>query len=560
MSITLRHLLKQITHDEMVCVAGEAGLDARVGNVTVIDSPEILNWLRGGELVVSSGYVSYNNAGLLNELIEGLKKKGAVGFGIKINRFYRDVPEILIKEGNRLGFPVFAISYEMRMSDIMKLVYANFFTDSMSEIEKENLLYQQVTKAILEGENIDAAVFNISLAFRNPAILLDEKFNLVSFENHEDNMIDVEDYLNLSGIETVFAPPDCQKLLNYYRENRFRLHRMNISNGNGIIAVTVSPVEVNKNLKGFLGIIETIHEVPKEEYSILENSTKVLALYLMQKEMESENRRFSRDSFLNHVLMNQNESNEMIQHYCDIWNFDFVKKRVCMFFEMDHFQSMTFYKRKEIMESFERAVKQTTCSNKCLDYIIPFRDGFIVYHLYGEEIKDKLIRENTEMACEKILGVLLEKKVPAKIGVSAIGRSLHHISESFRQVIEVIRLGGIIFPEKDIYYYVDMMIYDLLGNAISLDNLLSLYNNTVSELDVFDRENNTEFVQTLEMFLENNGNITKAAQEMHLHRNTMMYRMEKIEDILQVDLKMPEVALNLQLGIIAKKILMIYHH
>lgn len=559
MSITIKHLLKQITHNEMTCVAGENGLDARIENVTVIDSPEILNWLRGGELVVSTGYVSYNNTAILNGLIAGLKEKGAVGLGIKVNRYYRDVPEILIEEGNRLGFPVFAISYEMRMSDIMKLVYANFFTDSMSKIEKENLLYQQVTKAILSGENMDAAVFNISLAFRNPVVLLDESFNLLSFENHEDNRIAVEDYLNLSGVEAVFTKFDCQNLIDYYNENQFRLHRISISNGEGNINVMISPVAIDKNLKGFLGVVETIHEVPKEEYTILENSAGVLAIYLLQKELQNENRRFTQEGFLTNVLMNHNTTDEMIQQYCDVWNFDFTKKRICMFFEMEGFQRLTFYKRKEITESFERAVKQTTYENKCLEYVIPFRDGFIVYHLYSEEHTDRLIRENTEIAVERILGVLLKMEIPIKISVSATGRSLHHISESFRQVIEGIRLGRIIFPEKNVYYYGDMMIYDLLGNAISLDHLLSIYNNTVVELDVFDRENNTDFLQTLEAFLENNCNTSKAAQKLHLHRNTMMCRVERIEDILQVDLKVPEVIFNLRLGIRAKKILQSYH-
>ena len=114
MAIVLSNLLKQLTHNEMTCVAGQTGLNAIIENVTVIDSPEILNWIRGGELVVSTGYVSYNNAGMLNELVAGLKEKGAVGLGIKVNRFYQEVPEILITEGNRLGFPVFAISYEKK--------------------------------------------------------------------------------------------------------------------------------------------------------------------------------------------------------------------------------------------------------------------------------------------------------------------------------------------------------------------------------------------------------------------------------------------------------------
>ena len=288
MSIILRNLLKQITHDEMVCIAGKNGLDARIENVTVIDSPEILDWLKGGELVVSTGYVSYNNSGLLNGLVAGLKEKGAVGLGIKVNRFYRNVPEILVEDGERFDFPIFAISYEMRMSDIMKLVYANFFSDSMNKIEKENLLYQQVTKAIINGENINAATFNISLAMHNPALIVDKDFHLIAFENHEENQINLEEFLDLSETGQVFSIADAHNLMDYYKETQFKFYEMKINNGKENIELAVTPIEIDKTLKGFLCIAETVFKISKEEYSILENSTKILAIYLFKQELHNE--------------------------------------------------------------------------------------------------------------------------------------------------------------------------------------------------------------------------------------------------------------------------------
>lgn len=559
MAIVLSNLLKQLTHNEMTCVAGQTGLNAIIENVTVIDSPEILNWIRGGELVVSTGYVSYNNAGMLNELVAGLKEKGAVGLGIKVNRFYQEVPEILITEGNRLGFPVFAISYEMRISDIMKLVYANFFTDSMTKTEKENLLYQQVTKAILSGENLDAAVFNISLAFKNPVVLMDENMGLLSFENHEDNQVPIEKYLNLSETEGVLPVAEGNNLLDYYRETQFRLHKMTIHNGEDFITATFCPIQINQELKGFLAVLETVSEVDKDFYSILENSTNILAIYLLQKSLQNDNRNYSKESFLTNVLMKLNNTDKLIQYYCDVWNFDFVKKRVCIFFKINHFQSMTFYKRREITETFKRSARKAVSDNKCLDYQISFQDGFILYHFYGEDDQDRMIAENTKAAAEEIVNSLEKNGITVHACISAIGKSLQHIPESFREVIEGIRMGESIFPEKEIYDYGEMMIYDFLGNAISLDKLLSLYNNTIAELDWYDRANNTEFLNTLEVYLENNCNISKAAQMLHLHRNTMMYRVEKIEDILQIDLKEAEVTFRLRLGVRAKKILKLYH-
>lgn len=557
MSIVLRNLLKQITHEEMVCIAGKKGLDARIENVTVIDSPEILDWLKGGELVVSTGYVSYNNSGLLNGLVAGLKEKGAVGLGIKVNRFYKNVPEILVEDGERLDFPIFAISYEMRMSDIMKLVYANFFSDSMNKIEKENLLYQQVTKAIVNGEDINAAAFNISLAMHNPVLIVDRDFHLIAFENHEENQTNLEEFLDLSETGQVFSVADAHNLMDYYKETQFKFYEMKIYNGKENIELAVTPIEIEKTLKGFLCIAETVVKISKEEYSVLENSTKILAIYLLKQELYNEKYRYSKDSFLNNVLLNPNGDVQMIQHYCDIWGFDYIKKRVCIYFKFDHLLSLPFYQKKEIVNTYQKAIKQH--SGKCITYQVPFQDGFLAYQLYSEDTANTVIKENTVETIKCVMSSFDGSEISLKVSVSAIGININHIVESFRQAVEEIRLGEVIFPDKKIYHYEDMMVYDLLGNAIPLDHLLSLYNSTVASLDIADRKGDTEYLKTLDVYLENNCNVTRTAQELHLHRNTMMYRIERIQDILQMDMKNPDVIFNLRLGVRAKRILKLYH-
>lgn len=557
MSIILRNLLKQITHDEIVCIAGKNGLDARIENVTVIDSPEILDWLKGGELVVSTGYVSYNNSGLLNGLVAGLKEKGAVGLGIKVNRFYRNVPEILVEDGERLDFPIFAISYEMRMSDIMKLVYANFFSDSMNKIEKENLLYQQVTKAIINGENINAATFNISLAMQNPALIIDRDFRLIAFENHEENQIHLEDFLVLSETEPVFSLADAHNLMDYYKETQFKFYEMKLNNGRENIELAVTPIEIDKTLKGFLCIAETVCKISKEEYSILENSTKILAIYLFKQELHNEKCRYGKDSFLNNVLLNPNGDVQMIQHYCDIWGFDYVKKRVCIYFKFEHLLSLPFYQKKEIADTYQKAIKHN--SGKCVTYNVPFQDGFLTYQLYGEDTANAVIKADTIETITYVMSCFDGSGIHPKVSVSAIGKNINHIVESFRQAVEEIRLGEVIFPDQKIYYYEDMMVYDLLGNAIPLDHLLSLYNSTVASLDIADRKGDTEYLKTLDVYLENNCNVTKTAQDLHLHRNTMMYRIERIQEILQMDIKNPDIIFNLRLGVRAKRIMKLYN-
>ena len=81
----------------------------------------------------------------------------------------------------------------------------------------------------------------------------------------------------------------------------------------------------------------------------------------------------------------------------------------------------------------------------------------------------------------------------------------------------------------------------------------------MASLDIADRRGDTEYLKTLDVYLENNCNVTKTAQDLHLHRNTMMYRIERIQEILQMDIKNPDIIFNLRLGVRAKRIMKLYN-
>ena len=75
MAITLNQLLKKSYHGELKCVAGHKGLDKEILGVNVVDNPEIVSWLYGGELILSTGYVTKNNPSMLNTLVKDLHRK-----------------------------------------------------------------------------------------------------------------------------------------------------------------------------------------------------------------------------------------------------------------------------------------------------------------------------------------------------------------------------------------------------------------------------------------------------------------------------------------------------
>ena len=78
--------------------------------------------------------------------------------------------------------------------------------------------------------------------------------------------------------------------------------------------------------------------------------------------------------------------------------------------------------------------------------------------------------------------------------------------------------------------------------------LYEFCSSVLGKLYDYDEQNKTNLVETLEQYFQCNSNISTAAKRMYLHRNTFIYRIEKIKGILGSELKDPEEMLELQMG------------
>jgi DNA-binding PucR family transcriptional regulator len=73
----------------------------------------------------------------------------------------------------------------------------------------------------------------------------------------------------------------------------------------------------------------------------------------------------------------------------------------------------------------------------------------------------------------------------------------------------------------------------------------------IEPLLAHDRTRRSDLVLTLKTYFAAGGNASEAADRLFLHRNSMLYRLERIQKLTGLDLKDDKVALALQLGLLA---------
>ena len=150
-----------------------------------------------------------------------------------------------------------------------------------------------------------------------------------------------------------------------------------------------------------------------------------------------------------------------------------------------------------------------------------------------------------------------EHDVDLSIG---IGNTCHNIGDyrrGFAEANEALQMGQNLRDTKGtenkrlpiVTHFNDLGVYRYLYKIAHMDDLRDVYQDQVARIDSYDRRKNTDLLDTLEIYLECAGNLTKTSERLFVHRNTLIQRLERLQSLCDIDLQERSNWLTLQVAI-----------
>lgn len=140
----------------------------------------------------------------------------------------------------------------------------------------------------------------------------------------------------------------------------------------------------------------------------------------------------------------------------------------------------------------------------------------------------------------------MEALAHVQISYSAVIETLAELSGAFRETSLALRVGKLFYSEKTIFPYNELGIGRLIYQLP-----VSLCENFLKE--IFGKEIpaalDEETTSTINKFFQNNLNIAETSRQLHMHRNTLIYRLEQIEKRTGLDLRIFEDAMTFKIAI-----------
>ncbi len=125
---------------------------------------------------------------------------------------------------------------------------------------------------------------------------------------------------------------------------------------------------------------------------------------------------------------------------------------------------------------------------------------------------------------------------------------LTELPYAYRMACIAAQLGSVINPEGIIHSYREYSIYHYLKSVSEMIPCRMLYANELNLLMAYDNRKKTDNMKLLEIYLDMERVTNDVAAKMHLHRNSVTYRINKIQEIIKLDLDDANVRLNLQMS------------
>ena len=130
---------------------------------------------------------------------------------------------------------------------------------------------------------------------------------------------------------------------------------------------------------------------------------------------------------------------------------------------------------------------------------------------------------------EALAGYLEENSLHA--GISNFFTDLKGIRRFYLQAKTAAEIGSRLKEKGPLFYYSDLYFYHIMEICEKKEDLQYFIHPAMMKLLYYDREKNSELLNTIQIYLQNPGSTSKVASELHIHKNTLLYRINKIKEL-----------------------------
>jgi len=489
-------------YDVEVLTARENIERVPIEHIAVIELP-VEDFIRDNELVLTTAIGCLDDIELFISFVKNvyLSKAAALVLSIKDKNY--KVPQDVIEYAESINFPILRIPWDCRFSEIIEAVLIKIREYNKEKSELYINIQKELLSSYLNSMDLSRAAHILSIYLDASIVIVDVDYIIKGASKN----IDV-DLINMSSLLK-----DFQVLANIQIKDT-------------LYGYVLTP-EKNKT---------SLFDTNDFEYYL----TMPLSLWFDKENVIDSTKLKLASDFIWNLALDKFDSEESMNTKARLMGFNLQKPYTCIIGEFAflgnmsqpdlNYKSLHNNEMKDIVNQI-RLLGQSF--NR--DIMITYRDNFVLLYI-----------ENTQ--CDTVVNIHrfldavddnLKNYHPFLRwfwGISEIKYEKTNFSKYYFDAKLALDLSQKTTDRKTRNTYEDTNILRILACLSKENEILEMVNSVLKNLIDYDKSKNSRLMVTLKAFINNNYNISRTARALHLHRQSLIYRLEKIKELTNLDL------------------------
>ena len=524
-------------------LSGKAHLEQKqVEWVSVIETP-VENFVRQDEFVLSTGIGLGGEAEALLHFVQDVYESGASALALATGRHVYDIPKQVISFAENKGFVLIEMNWEIRFSDVIHSCMEKINHYQQEELKRSEQIQQRLLEMVLQGGSCSDIARFVTKQVGSPVLIADTlgrvkgesgctTEHLTQWNRHRESSVTVAHAGNLHPLHK-------------------KMEKIVIGDASGLLMRIQSAGKEQGQMMVF-----SVDDLDAMDTNLLEHASTAAALAFLKDSAIEETEMRLKDDFILSLANGEFVSKERLLSRGKLLGYNLTLPYVCVVGQLDNleelfrknqegfasyqhwFESMIYYVSEEILlagETINRRILTTVQESKLLIF------------LETEPGTNDLVNQYLDLLERRVSRLL--PGVVLTWGIGQHGDGVIVFPDSYSKACVALDLGRKQRGAGSRIDYEDTKINRLLQSLSHDKDVQEVTMSTISPLVDYDEKRSMDLIGTFTAYHLNNGNVSQTARKLNLHRQSLLYRLRKIESLTRLSLMNPDDVFLLDLSI-----------
>lgn len=546
MGFTVRDLLNSqslvSTLSEMKLLAGEQGFSNEIKGVTIIEAPDIVKFIEGGEVLLT-GLYAFKSCTVeeFGNYISDLHEKEVSAIFLKQGRDVEQANEkieLLRAYCQQYHIPLIDVPFQVSFQVIMSIVMERLFNEEVTRLKYYKMTHDNFCALSLDSKQTENTISRIldmlSKLIRNPVAIFDQKYHCLYCSNPS--------YSKMVKSETrhMIDPSIISRNI-YYKQT-----------GNPDCYIAEIILATGQTV--FLQVWQVQSDFTSMDLIAIENAIVALQYEFSKQYTITELEQKFHNDLIQNVLLGKLTTREEIE-----------RNRVFTGLSLDGSYRVFVigFRGGKKEDDFNERARRIDLLKECV--VRQMKDCLVHYSLDQLAVIHQVEREQSLKSYRTFFQTFFSNvrkefagKSPDTPLIAGIGRTVHGITDihlSYHEASDALsyfELNGMseLVGDEHSLFFSDLGVFKLLCQIEDWRDLVEFIPENLMRLYQSDNKQRDELIQTLECYLRHQLNFSETAKELFIHYKTAMYRINRISEITGIDFDNSTEVLSVRIGMI----------